>query len=139
MAKLTLSVDDGVVRQTKRSARARQTSVSRLAEPFLDVLAGSAPREGHDPPVLRRLRGSLAGGLGRRLPRPRQAEAPLRRLLLDLTVVLDVLLGRPPPCRPPRPAERPALLRVFARSPYADALAAPRPLFTGSPSRDASA
>src|SRR5438128_2280828 len=96
MAKLTLSVDDGVVRQAKRYAKARNTSVSRLIERFLDALAGSTSREGHDPPVLRRLRGRAAGCVRRGLPRTRQAEAPLRRLLLDLNVVLDVLLDRPP-------------------------------------------
>ena len=61
MAKLTLSVDDGVVRQAKRYAKARNTSVSQLVERFLDALAGSTPREGHDPPVLRRLRSALRG------------------------------------------------------------------------------
>ena len=61
MAKLTLSVDDGVVRPAKRYAKARNTSVSQLVERFLDALAGSTPRQGHYPPVLRRLRGALRG------------------------------------------------------------------------------
>ncbi len=65
MSKLTLSVDDAVVRRAKRYARARGTSVSRLVECFLDLLArgqGGARREDEtEPPVLRRLRGSLKG------------------------------------------------------------------------------
>src|SRR5439155_22789538 len=38
--------------------------------------------------------GRVAGCVRRRLARARQAEAPLTRLLLDLSVVLDVLLDR---------------------------------------------
>lgn len=65
MRKLTLSVDDAVVRRAKRYARRRGTSVSRLVERFLDLVA-SAPTGGRsasptDAPVLRRLRGSLKG------------------------------------------------------------------------------
>jgi hypothetical protein len=65
MPKLTLSVDDAVVRRAKRYARARGTSVSRLVERFLDLLArdrrSAPPEEAAAPPVLRRLRGSLKG------------------------------------------------------------------------------
>ena len=65
MSKLTLSVDDVVVRRAKRYARTRRTSVSRLVERFLDLLArdpGTGPLDGSgEPPVLRRLRGSLKG------------------------------------------------------------------------------
>lgn len=61
MSKLTLSVDDTVVRLAKRYAKARGTSVSRLVEGFLRLLA--KPPEDRDlPPVTRRLRGSLKGG-----------------------------------------------------------------------------
>ena len=63
MSKLTLSVDDGVVRRAKRYARARGTSISRLVERFLSLVAtddaNAAARK--EPPVLRRLRGALKG------------------------------------------------------------------------------
>jgi hypothetical protein len=63
MSKLTLSVDDGVVRQAKRYARARGTSVSRLVERFLSVVASDDHRARGKtaPPILRKLRGSLKG------------------------------------------------------------------------------
>ena len=57
MPKLTLSVDERVVRGAKRYAAARGTSVSRLVERYLDLL--SAPVEPtKDTPVLRLLRGA---------------------------------------------------------------------------------
>lgn len=65
MSKLTLSVDDGVVRRAKRYARARGTSVSRLVERFLSFVAtedGATPAR-KEPPILRRLRGSLKGAV----------------------------------------------------------------------------
>ena len=61
MRKLTLSVDPEVVRQAKRYAKARGTSVSRLVERFLGLLA-RPPVRPDDPPVLRRLRGILKDG-----------------------------------------------------------------------------
>lgn len=65
MSKLTLSVDDAVVRRAKRYARTRGTSVSRLVERFLDLVARDLrpkrPEISSDAPVLRRLRGSLRG------------------------------------------------------------------------------
>lgn len=64
--KLTLSVDDGVVRRAKRYARARGTSISRLVERFLDLVATDTvkgtPRK--EASILRRLRGSLRGVSG---------------------------------------------------------------------------
>ena len=65
MPKLTLSVDRAVVAGAKRYARARGTSVSRLVESMLRLV--STRRTGSEtpagpPPVLRRLRGSLARG-----------------------------------------------------------------------------
>jgi hypothetical protein len=66
MNKLTLSVDPGVVRAAKRYADARGTSLSRLVETMLQLVAGSAPGDGRAkraaPPVLARLRGSLKRG-----------------------------------------------------------------------------
>jgi len=61
MAKLTLSVDSGVVRRAKRYASAHGTSVSRLVERFLGLL-GRPPARPDDPPILRRLRGILKEG-----------------------------------------------------------------------------
>lgn len=44
-SKLTLSVDDGVVRRAKRYARARGTSISRLVERFLALVATDTIKE----------------------------------------------------------------------------------------------
>lgn len=60
MPKLTLSVDSDVVRRAKTYAARRGTSVSRLVERFLRVVS-RGPEEANEPPVLRRLRGSLKG------------------------------------------------------------------------------
>ncbi len=60
MAKLTLSVDEQVVKRAKRYATAQGTSVSRIVEGFLHLLAKpTGPQQ--EPPVLRRLRGALRG------------------------------------------------------------------------------
>lgn len=60
MPKLTLSVDEKVVRDAKRYAAERGTSVSQLVERYLDLL--SRPFEpGADTPVLRQLRGAARG------------------------------------------------------------------------------
>lgn len=62
MPKLTLSVDEEVVRQAKVWAAKEGTSVSRLVERFLRE--ASTPPASPEPgatPVLRRLRGSLKG------------------------------------------------------------------------------
>lgn len=60
MPKLTLSVDDTVVRRAKRYAAARGTSISRIVERYLDLL--SRPPQSHDQtPVLRMLRGAGRG------------------------------------------------------------------------------
>lgn len=62
VTKLTLSVDETVVERAKRFAAARQTSVSRLVEIFLDLLARQEPTPSPQlPPVTRRLRGILKG------------------------------------------------------------------------------
>jgi hypothetical protein len=62
MSKLTLSVDDDVIRRAKRYAAKRATSVSHLVEQYLDLLSGRAQKGGkQDPPVLRMLRGSARG------------------------------------------------------------------------------
>ncbi len=64
MSKLTLSVDDTIIRRAKRYAKARGTSVSRLVEQFLSLVPNERPGDGPSdaaPPILRRLRGSLKG------------------------------------------------------------------------------
>jgi hypothetical protein len=60
MPKLTLSVKDEVVKRAKRYAGRHGTSVSRLVERFLDQVARD-PDQIEEPPILRRLRGSLKG------------------------------------------------------------------------------
>lgn len=60
--KLTLSVDEDVIRQAKAWAAKEGTSVSRLVERFLRD--ASTPPESPDAPaapILRRLRGCLKG------------------------------------------------------------------------------
>ena len=62
MAKLTLSVDEGVVERAKAYAREQGTSVSGLVETLLELAATPAGRAGKTPVVLGRLRGSLKRG-----------------------------------------------------------------------------
>jgi hypothetical protein len=65
MQKLTLSVEGRVVERAKRYAQDRGTSVSRLVETYLDMLAEPAAEGGQRRPVLARLRGSMnRGGVG---------------------------------------------------------------------------
>ena len=62
MNKLTLSVDEDVVRRAKRYAEQRGTSVSQLVETYLEALARPpAAKEERLPPVTRRLSGILRG------------------------------------------------------------------------------
>lgn len=60
MPKLTLSVDEKVVRGAKRYAAAHHTSVSQLVERYLDLLSRPLDRDEY-PPVLRLLRGAARG------------------------------------------------------------------------------
>lgn len=61
MPKLTLSVDEKIVRRAKRYAAAQGTSVSKLVERYLDLLARPVDMSAA-PPVLRMLRGAARGG-----------------------------------------------------------------------------
>lgn len=54
--KLTLSIDERVIRRAKRFSRRHGTSVSRLVSEFLSSLGR---REGEPTPVVSRLRGLL--------------------------------------------------------------------------------
>jgi len=62
VAKLTLSVDEAVIRRAKRYAARRRTSLSQLVEQYLGLLSlpDPAAAESTDP-VLGRLRGVLKG------------------------------------------------------------------------------
>lgn len=62
MAKLTLNVDPDVIERAKAYADRHNTSVSKLVTQYLAVITEDVPGEG-DPPILRRLRGSLRGAL----------------------------------------------------------------------------
>ena len=65
LVKLTLSVDKEVVARAKRYAARRRTSVSRLVEQYLHLLARARPKPGQEPPpVLARLRGALKRARG---------------------------------------------------------------------------
>jgi len=62
MSKLTLSVDDAVVKRAKRYAARRKISVSRLVEEYLELVSRPQGLDPHDaPPVLRMLRGAGKG------------------------------------------------------------------------------
>lgn len=60
VSKLTLSVDEKVVRGAKRYAATRGTSVSRLVERYLNLLS-KPPKADDQTPVLRLLRGAARG------------------------------------------------------------------------------
>jgi predicted nucleic acid-binding protein len=71
------------------------TSVSRLVERYLDLLS-KPPKSDDQTPFLRMLWGA-ARGVPADATRPAsQPEIPVKRLLLDLNVFLDVILDRPP-------------------------------------------
>ena len=62
MSKLTLSVEDAVVRRAKRYAATHGTSVSRLVEQYLDLVARpTASPQAEFTPLLRQLREELRG------------------------------------------------------------------------------
>lgn len=65
MTKLTLSVDEEVVRRAKRYAQSRGTSVSRLVEKYLDLVTRKNEKDSVETPSLRQLRGILRKPTGR--------------------------------------------------------------------------
>ncbi len=60
MAKLTLSVDERVVKVAKRYAAQRETSVSRLVEEYLGLLSREVGAT-EKTPILARVQGILKG------------------------------------------------------------------------------
>jgi hypothetical protein len=96
-----------VVERAKAYAREQSTSVSALVEKMLDVAATAWLRErprarGPEPTSW------LAQAWhGRRLPPLSREEASVKRLLLDVNVILDVVLDRNPSPMRPRPCGRP--------------------------------
>ncbi len=58
MPKLTLSIDEAVVRRAQRYAKQRGVSVSKLVEAYLQAVAEPADTR-DDPPILRSLQGTL--------------------------------------------------------------------------------
>lgn len=75
MAKLTLSIDEDVVRRAKEFADAHDTSVSALVERLLDGVT-RLPTDEADAPALRRFRGILKGS-------PEVGVEEYRRYLVD--------------------------------------------------------
>ena len=62
VSKLTLSVDQAVVKRAKRYASQRGTSVSQLVERYLEMLARPAPRGDENvTPLLKKLREDFKG------------------------------------------------------------------------------
>ena len=61
MAKLTLSVDGGVVSRARQYAKIRGTSVSGMVEAYLAAVT-ERPGQTGDVPVLRSIRGVLKNG-----------------------------------------------------------------------------
>ena len=59
MAKLTLSVDDGVVSRAKQYAKLRGVSVSEMVETYLAAVAGPQPPAAGPASILRSVRGVL--------------------------------------------------------------------------------
>jgi antitoxin component of RelBE/YafQ-DinJ toxin-antitoxin module len=59
MAKLTLSVDDGVVSRAKQYAKLQGVSVSEMVESYLAAVAKPTSPSQPDAPVLRSIRGIL--------------------------------------------------------------------------------
>jgi len=59
MAKLTLSIDDGVVLRSKRYARKHGLSISQMVEAYLDAVVKPSRAVAQDAPVLRSLRSVL--------------------------------------------------------------------------------
>ena len=60
MAKLTLSVDDEIIKKAKDRARAQGVSVSQMVSVFFASIADSKQTTETPPPILKKLTGILA-------------------------------------------------------------------------------
>jgi hypothetical protein len=59
LRKLTLSVDETVIRQARRYSQRHKTSISKLVTNYLAQLAASEPSQRRYSPTVERLRGIL--------------------------------------------------------------------------------
>ncbi len=60
MTKLTLSIDEKIAKRAKKYARQHRTSVSSMVQTYLDLVSRPPqPTEDDDPPILRKVRGTL--------------------------------------------------------------------------------
>ena len=95
-AKLTLTFDPLVLAAAKRYAAEAGTSVSQIVQDYLIAIV-AAPLRATEPPVLARLRGSMRGvDLEDHRRHLVEKYSSMRRVLIDLNVVIDVLLDRAP-------------------------------------------
>ena len=60
-SKLTLRLDDTVIRKAKKTARSKGVSLSRMVEDYFKCIAGQELREVRESPVLHEVSGLLSG------------------------------------------------------------------------------
>ena len=64
--KLTLRLDDKLIKQAKETARSKGVSLSRIVEDYFRSLAVRSGKEALESPVLSELSGVLSTGMGMR-------------------------------------------------------------------------
>ena len=64
--KLTLRLDDELIRQAKETARSKGVSLSRVVEDYFRTLAARKGKEAPESPVLSEISGVLSAGTGSR-------------------------------------------------------------------------
>ena len=64
--KLTLRLDEKVIRQAKETARSKGVSLSRIVEDYFKSLAVRKEKEAPESPVLSEISGVLSTGMGMR-------------------------------------------------------------------------
>jgi predicted nucleic acid-binding protein len=94
MPKLTLNVDAKVVAQAKRYAAHHDTSVSQMVERYLGLVGAPVTSGRGGSPGPAHVAWSGQGCLPRRIRASSAKEISVKRLLLDLNIVLDVVLDR---------------------------------------------
>jgi hypothetical protein len=67
--KLTLRLDDKLIKQAKETARSKGVSLSRIVEDYFRSLATRKEKEAPESPVLSEISGVLSSGMGMRKPR----------------------------------------------------------------------